>query len=416
MKNVFLVFVFILLAACGARDERVHTAKGDHAAHGDGSQAEEIKKGSHGGRLLADGEFAVEIVIFETGVPPEFHVYPSRGGKAIDPAAVKVNIELTRLGGNVTRFDFVRENDYLKATAPVVEPHSFDVKVTADYAGKQHAWAYATYEGRTTIAADIAAAAGIKTAVAGAGTLRETLKVYGSVRPDPQRVRTISARFPGPIRAVHKQIGDMVKAGEVLAVIESNESLQTYAVTSPIGGVVIERRANAGETAGSEPLFVVADYSRVSAELNLFARDRHKVKAGQSVLIAATDGDLRAEGKIDFIASGDGDRHQALLVRVPLDNRELHWTPGLYVGGEITIGTTPVPLVVANSALQTFRDFTVVYAQVNDTYEVRMLELGISDGEFTEVRSGLDVGTRYVIDNSYLIKADIEKSGASHDH
>jgi cobalt-zinc-cadmium efflux system membrane fusion protein len=73
-------------------------------------------------------------------------------------------------------------------------------------------------------------------------------------------------------------------------------------------------------------------------------------------------------------------------------------------------------LVVANSALQTFRDFTVVYAQVGDVYEVRMLQLGVSDGEHTEVIGGIDAGTRYVTDNSYLIKADIEKSGASHDH
>jgi cobalt-zinc-cadmium efflux system membrane fusion protein len=66
--------------------------------------------------------------------------------------------------------------------------------------------------------------------------------------------------------------------------------------------------------------------------------------------------------------------------------------------------------------LQSFRDFTVVYAQVGDTYEVRMLELGRRDGQFVEVLGGLEAGTTYVTDNSYLVKADIEKSGASHDH
>jgi cobalt-zinc-cadmium efflux system membrane fusion protein len=66
--------------------------------------------------------------------------------------------------------------------------------------------------------------------------------------------------------------------------------------------------------------------------------------------------------------------------------------------------------------LQSFRDFTVVYARVRQTYEVRMLDLGRRDGEFVEVLSGLEPGTTYVSENSYLIKADIEKSGASHDH
>ena len=75
-----------------------------------------------------------------------------------------------------------------------------------------------------------------------------------------------------------------------------------------------------------------------------------------------------------------------------------------------------MPLAVKRTGLQTFRDFTVVYAQIGNEYEVRMLELGRQDGEWVEVLGGIEQGTRYVSANSYLIKADIEKSGAAHDH
>ncbi|WP_448505453.1 hypothetical protein [Immundisolibacter sp.] len=75
-----------------------------------------------------------------------------------------------------------------------------------------------------------------------------------------------------------------------------------------------------------------------------------------------------------------------------------------------------MPLAVRSSGLQAFRDFTVVFARVGETYEVRMLERGRDDGEYVEVLGGLKPGTEYVAENSYLIKADIEKSGASHDH
>jgi len=71
---------------------------------------------------------------------------------------------------------------------------------------------------------------------------------------------------------------------------------------------------------------------------------------------------------------------------------------------------------VKTAGLQAFRDFTVVYAQVGETYEVRMLELGTPQGDMVEVLGGLEPGTRYVTESSYVIKADIEKSGASHDH
>ena len=86
------------------------------------------------------------------------------------------------------------------------------------------------------------------------------------------------------------------------------------------------------------------------------------------------------------------------------------------VTGRIVVSARDVPLAVKNSSLQAFRDFTVVFAKVRDTYEVRMLELGETDGAYTEVLGGLKPGTLYVSENSFLIKADIEKSGASHDH
>ncbi|MDP3655928.1 MAG: HlyD family secretion protein, partial [Brevundimonas sp.] len=49
-------------------------------------------------------------------------------------------------------------------------------------------------------------------------------------------------------------------------------------------------------------------------------------------------------------------------------------------------------------------------------YEVRMLELGRRTPEWTEVLSGIEPGAEYVVDGAFLIRADVEKSGASHDH
>jgi cobalt-zinc-cadmium efflux system membrane fusion protein len=105
-----------------------------------------------------------------------------------------------------------------------------------------------------------------------------------------------------------------------------------------------------------------------------------------------------------------------VLARVVLDNSDGVFVPGANLTGEIQVAEHQVPLAVKRTGLQSFRDFTVVYALFKDEYEVRMLDLGRQDGEWIEVRGGLEAGTRYVTLNSYLVKADIEKSGASHDH
>ena len=75
-----------------------------------------------------------------------------------------------------------------------------------------------------------------------------------------------------------------------------------------------------------------------------------------------------------------------------------------------------MPLAVKASALQTFRDWDVVFMADGGMFEIAILELGRRDSEWVEVVSGLKAGQKYVTENSFIIKADLGKSGASHDH
>jgi cobalt-zinc-cadmium efflux system membrane fusion protein len=372
-------------------------------------------RGPHGGRLLTDGDFTLELAIFEAGVPPEFHAWATDGGQAVAPGDVSLTVELARLGGVVDRIEFAPQSDFLRGAQTVREPHSFDVTVVARHAGTEHRFEYESYEGRTTIAADVARAAGIATATAGPGTVGDELVLYGSIAADATRVRAVHARFPGVIRNVARNVGDTVRAGEALATIESNESLQTYTVAAPIAGTVTARHAAAGEQTDADALFEIADFSSVWAELDVFSRDRARLKTGQAVAISSDDG-ATATGTVDYLAPVGNRASQSVTARVVLANGDGRWTPGQFVEGRVTIETTPVELAVPVSALQRFRDFDVVFAQVGETYEVRMLTLGRRDARFVEVLEGLEPDTTYVTENSYLIKADIEKAGASHDH
>ena len=90
--------------------------------------------------------------------------------------------------------------------------------------------------------------------------------------------------------------------------------------------------------------------------------------------------------------------------------------PGMGVEGQFEIAVSSAPLAVRTKAIQRFRDGDVVYAKVGNTYEVRMLDVGRRTPEWTAVTGGLEPGTEYVTDGSFLIRADIDKAGASHDH
>ena len=104
------------------------------------------------------------------------------------------------------------------------------------------------------------------------------------------------------------------------------------------------------------------------------------------------------------------------IARAKLDNSNRQWQLNSVVKASVITQEQAVKLRVDNRALQTFRDWQVVFIKVGDVYEIRPLTLGAKDNHYTEVLEGLEAGAVYVVENSYLLKADLEKSGASHDH
>lgn len=270
-----------------------------------------------------------------------------------------------------------------------------------------------SHEGRVIIAPEMAKKAGITTAVASKGTLTQSRRLYGKIVADSQRVSHIRARFPGIITQVHTSLGNTIKAGQPLLEIESNESLKRYSITAPISGTIIEKHANVGEFSGEQALMTLANYEQVWVELNVFSQDAALIQPEQKVTLRR-DSDT-TESRISYITPAPSDAPY-LVARVAVENTKGQWSPGAFVESDVIVGTISAPLMIDNRALQSFRDGQVVFIQVGDTYEIRPLELGQSDGVHTEVLAGLNPGDRYVVENSYLLKADLEKSGASHDH
>jgi cobalt-zinc-cadmium efflux system membrane fusion protein len=280
----------------------------------------------------------------------------------------------------------------------------------------EHAHAHEEEGGNIPLTPEQIKAAGISLMPAGPARIRERLPLYGVIAPNAERVRDVAARFPGVIRSVAKKIGDPARAGETLATVEANESLQTYSVTSPLSGVVIARRANSGEQTGDKTLFTVADLSTVWVELSLFPRDVAKVRVGQTVRVKSNDAGLEALGKVVYVAPFGQTANQTLTARVLLDNPERRWAPGLYVTAEVTLAETSVPLAIRNEAVQTLAGRSVVFVQGDEGFAVREVALGRGDGEYSEVVSGLKAGDTYAAEGSFILKAELGKGEAGHEH
>ncbi|WP_231759356.1 efflux RND transporter periplasmic adaptor subunit [Microbulbifer elongatus] len=258
------------------------------------------------------------------------------------------------------------------------------------------------------------ARAGVAVATAGARAIESTITLYGKLQPEPTAISHIRARYPGLVSRIAVSIGDPVKKGQLLASINSNESLQEYTLRAPFDGVVIEKHAGPGEFVSEQVLFTVADYSKLWADLQAFPERLGRVQRGQPVEIIAGEQSYRgAIGNLVPAANGAPFRR----VRVPLDNHNGSWSSGIFVRGRVTVDEKPVAIAIDNRALQTLEGEPVIFVETRPNhFEARPVRLGLRGSEFSEVLGGIQAGERYVAENSYLIKAELKKSAAGHAH
>ena len=166
-----------------ATDEHGHAAGKESAQ----AAAGVATKGPHGGKLFTDGDFGLEITVFEQGTEPEFRLYPFLKGKPLDPASTIATVVVERLGRKPEQFTFAKAKDYLKANAVVEEPHSFEVTIAAQREGKTHRFNYTQAESRAEMTEAQVKQAGIEIKTAGPAKIKSSLQLLGEIKLNGDR-------------------------------------------------------------------------------------------------------------------------------------------------------------------------------------------------------------------------------------
>lgn len=413
---ITLILLFFAYVLTGCQNSSRHEDK-DKTHHRDENSIDQSSPKTHGGTLFRKEAFSLELQMFETDVAPHYRIYAYDEGKRLSPHKFAASVLLKRLGGDVQHLSFSPVGDFLISDNEIREPHSFDLEINAEYNDRKYLWSYQSYEARTQIEQKVAKRSGIETSIAGSQQIRNTLLIRGKIVPSEHRIAHIIPRFAGMVREGRKTIGDRVKQGEVLAIIESNESLQPFEVRSQISGIVTNGHLAIGEfVPEGQWIYIVADISKVWADFFIPLRYRSEIQRGQNVSISVIHGNKTTQGKVSYLAPYLDEKTQSQLARIVLPNNDGDILPGAFVVGEIVIEESNAKVAIKKEALQSFRDWKVVFVKVGDIYEARPLTLGKHDDKWIEVLEGLSPGDEYVVKNSFLVKADILKSGASHDH
>jgi cobalt-zinc-cadmium efflux system membrane fusion protein len=337
---------------------------------------------------------------------------------------------------------------------------------------------------------------GIEVAVAQAGTLETRLTLPAGVGLNTERVVRIVPRMPGVVREVRKRLGDGVRAGDVLAVIDSREladakagylaaserlalsestfvrekglwekkispeqdylqakqalaetrielqatkhklqalgfsdaslkqlasrpegSLTRYEVVSPLTGTLIEKTITTGELLRDDTeAFVVADLSTVWVTLQVPPTALPAVRKGQRVVISAGEFMPQAEGKISYVAPVLLEETRTAVTRVELPNPDGRWRPGLFVTATITAGENAASVIIPKSAIQTVEGKPSVFVKTEEGFFARPVSAGPANDTHVEITSGLSAGERYAATETFVLKAELAKGEASHQH
>ena len=255
---------------------------------------------------------------------------------------------------------------------------------------------------------------GIASVAAGPGPIDAGHELLGEVRANGDRLAHIEPRFPGIVKDVRRSAGDAVRAGDVLAVIESSESLVGYELRTLIDGVVIEKHLTLGEAVDrDEAAFVVADLSTVWVELSLYQKDFARVRPGLGVRVRAVAGGGAADGEVSYVAPAIDPETRTATARVVLANPERAWRPGMFVTAR-TLDATPAAVLVPNDAVQLLDGQRVVFVETDEGFAPRAVTLGREGSTRVEVLGGVAAGERVASGNTFLLKAELGKGEAGH--
>jgi cobalt-zinc-cadmium efflux system membrane fusion protein len=448
-------------------------------------------KGPKGGKLFAAEDLSVEVTIYEKGTQPQFRLYLYENNKLLSPSKAKVSITLTRLGAPAQLFGFTPESNYLIGDQVVEEPHSFEMAITAERNGKTIYWNYDQIEGRIKMPDATLKSNGIEIITASPATIKPTLTLPGEIIFNHHTIVKVVPRMPGMVTSVSRHVGQQVKKGEVLAVIESpmlaelrsqhliaqkrlnlarttferekqlweekitakqdylaaqamwgeaetklnlalvklrslgvqtesshsGQNLARFEILAPISGLVISKAIALGGTLKEDhEIFTIADVSTVWTAISTYPKDLNIVKVGQKAVVNATAFNVVGKGEITYISTLIGEQTRTATARIELDNKDGRWRPGMFVNAKLVTEEIQVPVAIRADAIQTIYGKSVVFGRYGEYFEIRPLDLGLSDEKMVEVLKGFSAGDQYAAGNSFAIKAELGKDNTSVAH
>lgn len=181
----------------------------------------------------------------------------------------------------------------------------------------------------------------------------------------------------------------------------------TATVTAPISGIILTRPVSLGQVVSpAEPLFSVVDISRLWLWVDIPENRLKTIRDGLPVRLSvpAYPGETFA-GRVSFVSPELDETSRSARVRVLITNSTGRLKPHMSATVQILSGGEKAHPAVPQDAIQTIEGQPVVYVAEGNRLERRAVQIGISQGGWTEVLHGLRGDETIVSQGSFVVKS-----------
>ena len=245
-------------------------------------------------------------------------------------------------------------------------------------------------------------------------SLCTALKAAWRISANLNKTAKVTSTFEGRLTKLNFDLNDRVKAGEVMALVESPELLgRQLEIKAQIDGVVIDRKATTGELVDkAKEIYTISDPTQLWAIAEVKERDIAAVKLGQDAAFAALAyPEEKFHGKVVLIGNQVEAGSRTVEVRIAVDNADGRLKPGMFADVEIVTTILDNVLLIPDNALQTEGDNQIVFVALDGSkFEKRTVKLGLEQSGRVQILDGVKAGENIVTEGSFILKSEMLKS------
>ena len=245
------------------------------------------------------------------------------------------------------------------------------------------------------------------------GSVDTTLRAAGRLSENMNKTAKVVTTLEGRLMKLNHDVNDPVKAGEVVALIQTPELLgKLLEVKSPIDGVVTERKSTTGELVSKDSqIYTISDPTDLWLLAEIKEANIGQVKIGQdaSFTVLAYPNEP-FHGKVVRVGNRVEEQSRTLEVRIEVNNADGRLKAGMFADVELVTTVQQNVVVIPDTALQTDGENQVVFVALDENrFEKRVVKTGMEQRGRLQITEGIKEGEKVVVTGSFILKSEMLK-------